>query len=566
MIQIHEIAKLLDPHERASGACSLAQSVGATQLCLFIRDPELGKFLPGPGFPQKLPGGIEWQKFLSSIPPTGYRKGRLRSPFASTSGSAAVSGFFLDSSTIAVLFGDGIDPEAVASLVPGLRILATLLAQEVRTQQAQTQAAFSKELAIESRELAKSLSEAHDQLAASFDARESLQLEVRKRDQRLQLARRISGIGVWEYDSATGEVYLAPETAAIYGLPPFEFVGNIDSLRSKIHADDRTRSENEMARTLACAEDYSVQFRVVWPNGIVRWVEERGMVLGGADGRTERTAEHGNECRTEQVSPTVIGYSMDITQRLMTEQALVHSEKLAAAGRLAASIAHEINNPLESLVNLIYLARTEPELDGVRALLATAEHELSRISGVARTSLGFYREGTRVVRFDIVLAVQQTLGFFEKQAHDKGITLKAKWSAEAAEVEGWPGEIKQAVSNLLLNAIHASSPGSTIHIRIHSVRDRIHLVMADSGHGISRDHQARIFEPFFSTKTDSGTGLGLWVTKQIVEKHGGLIAVRSSTARDRHGTVFRLSFPQAGRMEFENADQSLRYRWLRMNG
>lgn len=544
-MEIQELATLLDPAERSLGACSVARSGGATHLCIFIRDPELEKFLPGPGFPQKLPGGMEWMRYIRGIAQSGTASARLPSPFSST--ETAVCGFRLTDNAIAVLFGEETQRDAATTLAPGLRIIASLLVQEVQTARARTRALLSYELAQESRQLAKSLSEAHDQLAASFDARESLSLEILKRDRRLHLARSISGIGVWEFSPSTGKIYLAPETAAIYALPAGEYFGSVELVRSRIHPDDRSRVLLEAERAVAAGQELNLQFRIVWPNGIVRWVEERGMPF---------------EADSQGGTPAVSGFTLDITQRVMTESALVRSEKLAAAGRLAASIAHEINNPLEGLVNIVYLARSEENLDRMRELLKMADEELARVSSVARTALGFYREGTASVAFDISQLVQQVLDLFQKQIAKAGVQISTEFAAGTADLQGWPGEIKQAVSNLLINALHACPASAAIRIRVKRVRNEIQLVVADSGHGIGSAHMTHIFEPFYSTKKDSGTGLGLWVTKQIVEKHGGSIRVRSSTRFERPGTVFLLSFPVAGNMPFEKPDQSLRYRWM----
>ena len=545
---IDELAKLLNPSDRALGGTSLASFVGATHLCIFIRDPELGKFLPAPGFPQKLPDGIGWSKFLRSIAESDSAQAEMLSPFSLT--RLPVSGFRLSENAVAVIFGHGLRSDAWDLLAPYLRIIAALLVQEVRTNLAQRRAALANEMELESRQLAMALSEAHDKLAEALDARETLVREIRKKDERLQLARRISGIGVWELHGLTREIYLAPETTAIYGLPSGEFLGSIDNVTSRIHHDDQARVRGEIDSALAGGEDYETQFRVIWPGGIVRWIEERGTVIREGDGST----------------PTMIGFSLDITQRAMTEESLIRSEKLAAAGRLAASIAHEINNPLEALVNLIYIAKNDSDLSRIHGLLTQADEELLRISSAARQALGFYREGSSPSLFDVSAVTKEIVELFSRQIRDTGVLLKPQLMVERIEIEGWPGEIKQAISNLLINAVHASRRSGSIRIRVRHIRQRIQLTIADEGHGISREHLQRIFEPFFSTKRNSGTGLGLWVTKQIVERHGGSIRVRSNTDTRHQGTVFLLSLPVAGSAKrFDNMEQNLRYRWLTLN-
>lgn len=546
---LDEFAKLTSREERALGASSLAGLVGATHLCLFVRDSEVAKFLPGPGFPQTLPHGMEWMAFLRQVAQCDQAKRRLQSPFSFL--PEQVSGFCVNENTILVLFGDAVHADALHLLSPGLHITSALLAEEIRAGRAEIGAALALETAVESRKLARALSNAHDELAEALDARESLLRELRRKDERLQLARSISGIGIWELNTTTREIYLAPECAAIYGFPSGEFRGNFEAVVSRIHQDDRERMRERMQSALFDEAEHTVQFRVVWPNGVMRWVENRGTVMQGAE----------DGCRT------MIGLSMDITQRVVTEEALIRSEKLAAAGRLAASVAHEINNALEGLVNLVYLAKSEIDSDRIREFLASADDELIRVSSVARQALGFYREANTPVRANISTLVQQVLEIFRKQAQETGVLLTLELMADKAEVEGWPGEIKQAISNLLINAIHASSHGpAAIRVRVKRVGNTIQLIVADRGHGITREHLLRIFEPFFSTKKDSGTGLGLWVTRQIVEKHGGSIRVRSSTGTEQHGTVFLLVLPAAGgAAQFKDSHEDLPYRYLELN-
>ena len=545
MALIDELARVVDPAERASGARSLAQLVGATHLCIFIRDPDLDKFLPAPGFPQTLPDGIAWSRFLQSTAQSGSARAQLRSPFSP--GIATVSGCHLDKNAIAVLFGEHLHPGACATLNPGLRMLAALCVQEVKTNLAHIDVSLSRKTAMESRQLASALSKAHDMLAEALHTRESLLSEIRTRDERLRLVRHISGIGTWEFREATQQVRLSPETCAIYGMPAEEFTGDIETIFSRIHEEDRQHIRDALNTSRVHGGDYNVQFRVVWPSGVIRWIEARGMVM--------RDSEDANFI--------LLGFSLDVTQRILTEEALIRTEKLAAAGRLAASIAHEINNPLEALVNIVYLAKSDPDLDRVRELLALADDELARVSSVARQALGFYRDTNTPVEFDAVSAIRRVLDVFNKQIQDAGVTLKTRFTSSHAEVLGWPGEIKQALSNLLINAIHATPPAGVIHVRVRRSAKSIFLTIADTGHGITPEHRPRIFEPFFSTKKDSGTGLGLWVTRQVIEKHGGSIRVRSKRGAAEHGTVFLLCLPVDGHgRRFRDPEQHMQYRSL----
>ncbi len=165
----------------------------------------------------------------------------------------------------------------------------------------------------------------------------------------------------------------------------------------------------------------------------------------------------------------------------MTEETLIRTEKLAAAGGLAASIAHEINNPLESLINLIYIAKGNSESGEVRELLTLADNELIRLAAVARQALGFYRDVSTSVRFNVRQTIEQVIELFDKQIRDAQIRLAPEFPAENCEMEGWPGEIKQAISNLLINALHASEPSAPLRVRVHNVGNNIHITIADRG-------------------------------------------------------------------------------------
>jgi len=242
----------------------------------------------------------------------------------------------------------------------------------------------------------------------------------------------------------------------------------------------------------------------------------------------------------------------DITERRVSEVALMRAEKLASAGRLAASVAHEVNNPLEGLTNLVYIARRSDELAEVRHLLAQAEDELGRIAHITRQSLGFYRETTASERFQPSRIVREVTEFYASRAVKLGISLVVD-ATVATEVSGIAGELRQVLSNLLANALDACSRGGVIRAITGTATDPrdssvtgVRITVADNGPGIPPENVKNIFEPFFTTKKDVGTGLGLWVSRELVQKHGGTLHVRSSTRPERSGTVFSLFLPQKG--------------------
>jgi PAS domain S-box-containing protein len=244
----------------------------------------------------------------------------------------------------------------------------------------------------------------------------------------------------------------------------------------------------------------------------------------------------------------------NITERRMSEGALMRAEKLAAAGRLAASVAHEVNNPLEGLTNLVYIALRSNDLDEIRHLLAQAESELGRIAHITRQSLGFYRETSTPAHFKPATIVREVTDFYASRASNLGVSFIVNTKTER-EVLGSAGELRQILSNLLANSLDACASGSTIRIEASSALDPrdlsrpgVRITIADTGFGIPAKHLENIFEPFFTTKKDTGTGLGLWVSRELVEKHGGSLRVRSRTSDPCCGTVFSIFLPNRGRL------------------
>jgi PAS domain S-box-containing protein len=245
----------------------------------------------------------------------------------------------------------------------------------------------------------------------------------------------------------------------------------------------------------------------------------------------------------------------DITERRMSEGALMRAEKLAAAGRLAASVAHEVNNPLEGLTNLVYIAHRSNNIDEIRQLLSQAEGELGRIAHITRQSLGFYRETSTPAPFKPATIVREVTDFYASRAARLGVSFIVNAKTER-EVLGLSGELRQILSNLLANSLDACASGSTIRVEANSAidprnpaRPGVRITIADTGFGIPSEHLENIFEPFFTTKKDTGTGLGLWVSRELVAKHGGSLRVRSRTSDPLCGTVFSLFLPAQGNLQ-----------------
>ncbi len=238
----------------------------------------------------------------------------------------------------------------------------------------------------------------------------------------------------------------------------------------------------------------------------------------------------------------------DITQQRKAEQALRTTERLASVGRLAATVAHEINNPLEALTNLIYLAKYNAVRNDVRKYLAAAEEELERISHLTRQTLGFYRETKGASNVTVGAIIHSLILVFASRIRNKRIEISTEIKQDP-EIRAVPGEIRQLIANLLSNSIDAVKPGGRIRVRLSATqkignrKSGVRLTVADSGPGIPASVRPKLFEPFFTTKHEVGTGLGLWVCKSIVEQHQGSIRVRSSAAPHNSWTVFSVFLP-----------------------
>jgi PAS domain S-box-containing protein len=238
---------------------------------------------------------------------------------------------------------------------------------------------------------------------------------------------------------------------------------------------------------------------------------------------------------------------LDITERKLAEETLRKSEKLASAGRMAAVIAHEINNPLEAITNLLYLIGSEKLSDQTRTFLNMAESELKRVVHIARQTLGFYREANKPQVLKIADVFNQVADVYALRMRKRNVALDREIEFDG-EVVAFPGEMRQLFTNLLSNSIEAEA--TRLRMRVSQYREWKHpfrwgtlLTFADNGKGIPPEAMHSIFEPFFTTKGEKGTGLGLWVSRGVVEKYEGSIRVRSAIFGPRNGTSFAIFFP-----------------------
>jgi PAS domain S-box-containing protein len=249
----------------------------------------------------------------------------------------------------------------------------------------------------------------------------------------------------------------------------------------------------------------------------------------------------------KDASGQIIGISKiarDITDRKRTEAALIQSERLAVVGRMAASIAHEVNNPLEAILNLGFLLSQHPSLDAeAREYTRILVDEVVRVSEITKQTLSFYRDPSAPSEVEVEDVMDGVLKLHRPLIEQKSLQVSKQYRATAC-MWARAGELRQVFTNLIVNAIDALPVGGTLTVRVSPSLNRqtVCVVIADNGPGVPEALREKIFQPFFSTKGDKGTGLGLWVSHSIVRKYGGSIRLRTRSD-GQTGTVFRVCVP-----------------------
>jgi signal transduction histidine kinase len=363
--------------------------------------------------------------------------------------------------------------------------------------------------------------------------REALQnktLEAERQHSELEAIYRTAPIGLALFDVEDYRyLRLNDRQAAFFGLKPEQIVG---------------RTLTEMAPIPGLKELFD-QVRGGKP--IINYPLEGTLVTDPAEHRYW-TVNYLPVYAPDGSVQAISAASLETTQQRKAELALIQSEKLAVVGRLASSIAHEINNPLESVTNLIYLAQVSDTLEQARGYLTTAEIELRRAAAITSQTLRFHRQATSPQLMKVADLTDTVLSIYQGRINNAHIRIERR-NRSRRKVHCFDGEIRQVLSNLVGNALDVMPSGGRLLLREREATNwrtgetGVSITIADDASGMSPSVQARIFNPFFTTKGVTGTGLGLWVSKEIVERHRGLLNVRSSQSPAHHGTVFTLFLP-----------------------
>lgn len=311
-------------------------------------------------------------------------------------------------------------------------------------------------------------------------------------------------------------------------MPTFTEVADTDDFSGYLrYVDEADRSAifAVLAQVLSGGQHF-VEVRVHPPDGRVLWFYFRAEAVFD---------EHGRPLR-------VYGIAMDVTERKRAEEALRTSEKIAATGKLAATIAHEINNPLAAVTNLLFLAKENAAAGSPsHEYLAQAEEELQRVAAIVRQTLGFYRGSTAPTTLDLAELLRETLSLFEKRLATHKIRLDQEIAAPVTVV-AIEGEIRQILTNLIANGIDAIDGGGAIRVVLRCDTEA-HLEIRDTGRGISPEVMEQLFQPFFTTKAGAGTGLGLWVSRELASKNSA--SIECTSPGPGQGSTFTLTLPLA---------------------
>jgi PAS domain S-box-containing protein len=373
------------------------------------------------------------------------------------------------------------------------------------------------------------LAEAEREAARAREQAAELRLE---NEVRTHMALDGANAGLWERDLIRNQSKWSTGFARLHGLAQDGMV-NYEAWRSQVHPDDIDGIENEIRKATSEVGFFDSEYRVALSGGEVRWVACQGTVSAGPDGKAVK----------------ITGYCGDVTRRKLADLAIIKNEKLAVAGRLSASIAHEVNGPLEAVTNLLYLLRSAALNQQQTAYLDEAMQQVRRVSQVASQTLKFSRSLNRNASCKPSELIENTLQLLRPklQLVQVGVSTEIR---QDPQFSCSPGEIQQVLINLINNSIEAVAGPGKIRIRAaaspdwsNRARRGVRITVADTGSGMSRETSHRMREAFFTTKEGTGTGLGMWIVSELMDKHDGKISVSSSMHPDHHGTVLSLFLP-----------------------
>jgi len=355
--------------------------------------------------------------------------------------------------------------------------------------------------------------------------------EAERQHAEIETVYRTAPIGLALFDTKDFRyLRLNDRQAAFFGLKPEQIVG---------------RTLTEMAPIEGLKELFD---QVLQGKPVINYPLE-GTVITDPDNYRYWTVSYFPVFAPDGSIQAITAASLEITQQKKAEQALIQSEKLAVVGRLASSIAHEINNPLEAVTNLLYLARHSKDVDKIHEHLDAAEMELQRVAAITSQTLRFHKQATNPQEVTPEQLIQSVLLVYQGRIANSGVEISQR-SRPLKPVRCFQGEIRQVISNLVNNSLDAmSAENGRILLRTRlgtnwkSGEAGVVITVADTGTGMSRQTLAKLFNPFFTTKGITGNGLGLWVSREIVDRHRGLLRVRSSQSPAHHGTVFNLFLP-----------------------
>ena len=359
---------------------------------------------------------------------------------------------------------------------------------------------------------------------------------LKDRDDLLQLALKANGTGMWVWDVPEDKLYWSDEVYRMLSLEPGAIQPSLEAWMQLVHPEDVDGLNEAVARMLESKVDYQYQHRVVWPDSSVHWLEAKGKHQLNQAGQITR----------------ILGVITDITHRKRAEEAMLRSEKLAIAGRLTASVAHEINNPLESVVNLLFLITLTETLEDIHAHARLAMNELMRVSKITQQTLQFSRQQGESKLIKLSQIVEVVLGVYRSKLAAIEVSVEVR-AAREESVVCVPGEIQQIFTNLVANAIDAMPNGGRLLIRLRPSKDwrdyatlGMRITFCDSGVGMDRATMRRLSEPFFTTKADTGTGLGMWVVTQLLDRHQGHLRTRSRQRPIASGSAFSIFLSSGG--------------------